>query len=53
MWLYKYVLLGKIEYQFALLNEARKKVPEPPEPQNYNIAENASQLEMPVAANFR
>ncbi|MEI9912004.1 MAG: hypothetical protein WDO71_21585 [Bacteroidota bacterium] len=31
----EYASIGKVDYRFALLNEARKKVPEPPEPSNY------------------
>ena len=29
-----YPSIGKVDYRFALLNEARKNCPEPPEPQN-------------------
>src|SRR4030095_12866605 len=31
----EYASIGKVEYRFASLNEARKQVPEPPEPHNY------------------
>jgi hypothetical protein len=48
----EYSSIGRIEYRFALLNEARKKVPEPPAPQNYYRTDNTSYLEIPVAANF-
>jgi len=33
----EYASLGKIEYRFALLNEARKQVPEPPAPQSHYL----------------
>ncbi|HKR05361.1 MAG TPA: DUF2652 domain-containing protein [Bacteroidia bacterium] len=49
----EYSSIGKIEFRFTLLNEARKNVPEPPEPQTYYRTDNTSYLEMPVAANFR
>ncbi len=31
----EYPSIGTVDYHFALLNQARKKVPEPPEPQQY------------------
>ncbi|MES1220940.1 MAG: DUF2652 domain-containing protein [Bacteroidota bacterium] len=49
----EYASIGKVEYQFALLNDARKNVPEPPEPQNYYHTGNASHLDILIAANFR
>ncbi|MEJ0101294.1 MAG: DUF2652 domain-containing protein [Bacteroidota bacterium] len=48
----EYASIGKVEYRFTLLNEARKNVPEPPQPQNYYNTDNTSYLEIPVAANF-
>ena len=49
----EYASIGKVEYSFALLNEARKNVPEPPKPENYYNTDNTSYLEMPIAANFK
>jgi Protein of unknown function (DUF2652) len=49
----EYSSIGKIDYRYALLNAARKKVPEPPVPQNVYRTDNTSYLEVPVAANFR
>lgn len=49
----EYASIGKVGYRFALLNEARKKVPEPPEPPGYYRSDNTSYLEIPIAANFR
>jgi len=48
----EYASIGKVEYRFTLLNEARKNVPEPPQPQSYYNTDNTSYLEIPVAANF-
>jgi hypothetical protein len=49
----EYASIGKVEYRFALLNEARKKVPEPPKPENYYRADDTSYFEISIAANFR
>lgn len=49
----EYASIGKVEYRFTLLNEARNKVPEPPEPQNSYRTDTTSYLEIPIAANFR
>jgi hypothetical protein len=48
----EYAAIGKVDYRFTLLNEARKKVPEPPPPQNHYRTDNTSYLEMQIAANF-
>jgi hypothetical protein len=48
----EYASIGKVEYRFALLNEARKNVPEPPPPQSYYRTDNTSYSEMPIAANY-
>ncbi|MCW3119405.1 MAG: hypothetical protein JWM28_3487 [Chitinophagaceae bacterium] len=49
----EYASIGKVEYRFTLLNEARKNVPEPPAPQSYYHSDNTTYLEIPIAANFR
>jgi len=48
----EYASIGKIDYRFLLLNEARSKVPEPPEPQNFYRTDNSSFLEINIDANF-
>jgi hypothetical protein len=49
----EYASIGKVDYRFTLLNEARKKVPEPPAPENHYRTDNTSYLEMRIEANFR
>jgi hypothetical protein len=48
----EYASLGKVSYRFALLNEARKKCPEPPELQSY-YTDDTPYFEIPVNAGFR
>ncbi|MEO6488598.1 MAG: DUF2652 domain-containing protein [Ferruginibacter sp.] len=48
----EYASIGKVNYRFALLNDARKKVPDPPVSQNYYRTDNSSFLELPIAANY-
>jgi hypothetical protein len=48
----EYPSIGKVDYRFALLNEARKKVPEPPQPQTDYRTDNTSYLEMQIASNY-
>jgi hypothetical protein len=49
----EYASIGKVDYRFTLLNEARKNAPEPPPPQNYYRTDNTSYLETRIEANFR
>jgi hypothetical protein len=49
----EYAAIGKIDYRFTLLTEARKKVPEPPEPASDYRTDNTSWLEIPIATNYR
>jgi hypothetical protein len=49
----EYPSIGKVDYRFALLTEAKKNVPEPPAPDNSYYTDNTSYLEIPVNANFR
>jgi hypothetical protein len=49
----EYASIGKVDYRFALLNEARKNVPEPPKLPNYSSPQNVSPVEIRIAANFR
>jgi hypothetical protein len=49
----EYSSIGKIGYQFTLLNNARKNVPDPPELKNQYRADDTAYLEIPVAASFR
>jgi hypothetical protein len=48
----EYTSIGKVDYRFALLNEARKKCPEPPELQPY-YTDDTPYSQIQVAANFR
>lgn len=48
----EYASIGKIAYRFTLLNEARKQVPEPPEPPSFYRTDNTAYLEIPIAANY-
>lgn len=48
----EYASIGKVDYSFALLNEARKNVPEPPEPLSDYKTDNTHYFEMPIAANY-
>ena len=48
----EYPSIGKVDYRFALLNEARKNCPEPPALQPY-YTDDTSYFEIPVAASFR
>jgi Protein of unknown function (DUF2652) len=49
----EYASIGKVEYRFALLHEARKKIPEPPRPENLYQTDDTSFLEIPIAVNYR
>lgn len=49
----EYPSIGKVEYRFALLSEARKKIPEPPAPDNDYIIHNIPYFEIGITANFR
>jgi hypothetical protein len=49
----EYASIGKVDYHFALLNEVRKKIPDPPEPQDYYRTDNATRLEIPIPADYR
>ncbi len=48
----EYASIGKVEYRFTLLNEARDKVPEPVPPKNSYRTDDTSYVEIPIAANF-
>jgi hypothetical protein len=48
----EYPSIGKVDYRFALLNEARKNVPEPPPPQNEYRTDSTSFIETQIAAHY-
>ncbi|MES1222604.1 MAG: DUF2652 domain-containing protein [Bacteroidota bacterium] len=48
----EYPSIGKVGYSYALLNEARKKIPEPPAPENTYQTDDTSYLETSIGANF-
>ena len=47
----EYPSIGKIDFRFALLDNARKQVPEPPIPATYQ-ADDTSYFEMPIEADY-
>lgn len=49
----EFASIGKVEYQFTLLSEARKNIPAPPLPDNYYRTDDTSQLQMLIDANFK
>jgi Protein of unknown function (DUF2652) len=48
----EYPSIGKVDYRFALLNEARKNVPEPPQPQNEYRTDSTSFIETQIDADY-
>ena len=48
----EYASIGKVDYRFTLLSEARKKCPEPPALENY-YTDDTSYFERLIAASFR
>ncbi|SFD58581.1 Protein of unknown function [Chitinophaga sp. CF118] len=49
----EYTSIGKVNYRFALLNDAREKVPELPGLQNDYCIDNTCYLKMSIPGNFR
>jgi hypothetical protein len=49
----EYPSIGKINYRFALLNEARKHVPEPPAPAYEYSVNDTDFFEIPISAFYR
>ncbi|MEO7563500.1 MAG: DUF2652 domain-containing protein [Ferruginibacter sp.] len=47
----EYASIGKVDYRFTLLNEARKNVPAPPQQQIYHT-DDTPYLEIPIDVNF-
>jgi hypothetical protein len=48
----EYPSIGTVNYHFALLNQARKKVPQPPEPQLYVYSDTNTSQELSIQADF-
>ncbi|MEO6232460.1 MAG: DUF2652 domain-containing protein [Ferruginibacter sp.] len=48
----QYDSIGKVDYRFKLLNDARKHVPEPPSPADFYLDDNIEFVELPIAANY-
>ena len=48
----EYPSIGTVDYHFALLNQARKKVPQPPEPQPYVYSDTNISQELSIQADF-
>jgi hypothetical protein len=49
----EYSSIGKVEYRFALLNEERKRTPEPPKPNTDYETDSTAYLEIPIAADYQ
>ncbi|UFH53380.1 DUF2652 domain-containing protein [Spirosoma sp. KNUC1025] len=49
----EYASIGKVDYHFTLLNEARNQVPEPPEPPSDYRTDDTPYLNQIVAADYR
>jgi Protein of unknown function (DUF2652) len=49
----EYASIGTVDYHFALLNQARHKVPQPPEPEHYVYSETDNNEVITIRANFR
>jgi hypothetical protein len=49
----EYASIGKIEYSYALLNEARKKIPEPAKLRNNYRVDDTVFFEISIACDFR
>jgi hypothetical protein len=49
----EYASIGKVDYRFMLLNEARKNVSEPPKPQNHYPTDDTTYLEITIASNYK
>ena len=49
----EYASIGVVDYHFALLNQARKKVPQPPDPENYVYRDKDNNEKLSIRANFR
>lgn len=48
----EYPAIGKVEYRFTLLNDARNKVPDPPPLQNDYRTDDTSHLDVYIEANY-
>ncbi|MEO5905345.1 MAG: DUF2652 domain-containing protein [Saprospiraceae bacterium] len=48
----EYTSIGKIDYRFTLLNEARKNVPQPPAPKRDYKTDDTPYYELKIAANI-
>ena len=49
----EYASIGKVDYRFMLLNEARKNVSEPPKPQNHYPTDDTPYLRLTIANNYK
>jgi hypothetical protein len=48
----EYHSIGKIDYRFSLLNDARKNVPDPPAVEDHYPIDQSAYFEKPIAANY-
>jgi hypothetical protein len=49
----EYSSIGKVDYRFALLNEKRKRTPEPPKPETDYQTDSTPYSEIPIAVNYQ
>ena len=49
----EYTSIGRVDYRYALLNEARKKIQEPSQSQDSYEADGPPTLQIPIAANYK
>ncbi|MDQ3290897.1 MAG: DUF2652 domain-containing protein [Bacteroidota bacterium] len=49
----EYAAIGKVDYRFMLLNEARKNVSEPPMLQNHYSTDDTPYLQLTIANNYK
>lgn len=49
----EYASIGKVDYRFMLLHEARKNVSEPPKPQNHYPTDDTPYLQLTIANNYK
>jgi hypothetical protein len=49
----EYASIGKVDYRFMLLNEARKNIPEPLPPKNHYTTDDTPYLQLTIAINYK
>jgi hypothetical protein len=49
----EFASIGKVDYRYALLEEAKKEVPDPPELEAYALCDTSFYVNIPIAAHYR